>query len=280
MVTAAPTSSPRLASPRSSGPRQLTRRAEFALGAAGLASIIAIWQIASMTGALSPRAVPPPLDVAVGFGALLINTTFWGAVLATVTVALLGVVIVIAIAIPLAMAIHRSTFFRESTWFVLEFLKPIPPVALIPLTILIWGPTKAVELFLVVFAALWPMLTQLVYGLREVSGVALDMARVYRFTPMQRTFRIVIPSLTPFAMTGLRISITMALVTAIVTEYIIGIPGLGAMLSTAQVNGLLDRMYALIVAMGLLGLALNGVIAALNGPLLFWHASQRERVSS
>lgn len=265
---------------RSTGPRTLSRGAEIALGAAGLVTIIVLWQLASITGALSPRAVPPPVNVAIGFGALMINTSFWSAVLATVSVALIGIVVVMLIAVPLAMAIHRSFVFRESTWFPIEFLKPIPPVALIPLTILLWGPTKTVELFLVVFAALWPMLTQLVYGLREVSGVALDVARVYRFSPAQRTFRIVIPSLTPFAMTGLRISITMALVTAIVTEYIIGIPGLGAMLSTAQVNGQLDRMYGLIVAMGLLGLVLNGLIAVLNKPLLFWHASQREKAAS
>lgn len=266
--------------PRATGPRTLSRAAEIALGAAGLITIIVLWQLASTTGALSPRAVPPPVNVAIGFGALMINTSFWSAVLATVSVALIGIVVVMLIAVPLAMAIHRSFVFRESTWFPIEFLKPIPPVALIPLTILLWGPTKTVELFLVVFAALWPMLTQLVYGLREVSGVALDVARVYRFSPAQRTFRIVIPSLTPFAMTGLRISITMALVTAIVTEYIIGIPGLGAMLSTAQVNGQLDRMYGLIVAMGLLGLVLNGLIAVLNKPMLFWHASQREKAAA
>ncbi|WP_426321786.1 ABC transporter permease [Microbacterium sp. E-13] len=265
---------------RGTSSRPLSPRAEFMLGAAGLITVIVIWQIASMSGALSPNAVPPPLEVFAGFASLLINTTFWGAVVATVSVALLGVAIVTVIAVPVAMAIHNSRFFRESTWFLIEFLKPIPPVALIPLTILVWGPTKSVELFLVVFAALWPMLTQLVYGLREVSGVALDVSRVYRFTPAQRTGHIVIPSLTPFAMTGLRISLTMALVAAIVTEYIVGMSGLGAMLSTAQTNGMLSRMYGLIVAMGLLGLALNAGIALLNKPLLFWHASQRERVAS
>ncbi|MFC6355985.1 ABC transporter permease [Luethyella okanaganae] len=258
----------------------LSRRTEAFLGVVGLAAIIAIWWIASATGALSPNAVPPPGEVAVTFGQLLTSLDFWVAVLNTVLVALIGVVTVIVIAVPLAMAIHRSLLFRESTWFPLEFLKPIPPVALIPLTILLWGPTKTVELFLVVFAALWPMLTQLVYGLREVSGTALDMARVYRLTSWQRTTRIVVPSLTPFAMTGLRISITIALVVAIVTEYIVGIPGLGAMLSTSQINGLIDRMYALIVAMGLLGIAFNGILAALNRPVLFWHASQRERVTA
>lgn len=266
--------------PRRTRRGALSPTTEFALGLAGLVSAVAVWWIASATGALSPNAVPPPGEVFVAFLALLGSPQFWIAALNTVVVALLGVIIVILISVPLAMAIHRSTFVRESTWFPIEFLKPIPPVALIPLTILIWGPTKSVELFLIVFAALWPMLTQLVYGLREVSGTSLDVAKVYRFSAWQRTMRIVVPSLTPFAMTGLRISVTLALIVAIVTEYIVGIPGLGSMLSTSQGSGILDRMYALIVAIGLLGLSFNGILTLINKPLLFWHASQRERVAA
>jgi len=268
------------ATPRARMRVKLTRHMEMLLGAVGLLAVLVAWQIASITGALSPNAVPPPTEVAQAFVDLLGSSDFWTALVSSVAAAGIGVVLVIVIAVPIAMAIHRSMTFRESTWFLIEFLKPIPPVALIPLAILLWGPTKAVEVALVAFAALWPMLTQLVYGLREVSGTALEVSRVYRFTPWQRTTRIVLPSLTPFAMTGLRISVTMALVVAIVTEYIVGVPGLGSMLATSQVNGLLDIMYALIVAMGLLGLAFNGALTGLSRPLLFWHPSQRERVTA
>ena len=263
--------------PRGGAP--ISPRLEGLLGAAGLLTVVAAWWLASATGVLARNTVPPPTEVAMALGGLLLSPAFWTALAGTVVVALLGVALVVLITVPLAMAIHGSGTVRESSWFLIEFLKPLPPVALIPLTILLWGPTKSVELFLVVFAALWPMLTQLVYGLREVSGTALDVARVYRFTARQRILRIVVPSLAPFAMTGLRISITMALVVAVVTEYIVGIPGLGALLSTSQSSGLLDRSYALIVVTGLLGLGLNRGINLLNKPLLFWHASQRERVA-
>lgn len=260
--------------------KPLSRRTEVILGVLGLITIILLWQLACSTRLVSPNAVPQPLDVLFALGALSINTSFWLGVFQTISVTLLAVVIVVLVSIPVGMAIHRSMVFRESTWFVIEFLKPIPPVALIPLMALLWGPTKSMELFLASFAALWPMLTQVVYGLREVSGTSLDVAKVYRFNSSQRTFRIVVPSLTPFAMTGLRISVTMALVVAIVVEYIVGVPGLGAMLSTSQANGVLDRMWALIVTTGLLGLALNGLITLANKPLLFWHPSQRERVAA
>ena len=191
----------------------------------------------------------------------------------------LRILVVIVIAVPIAMSIHRSMVVQESTWFLIEFLKPIPPVALIPLGLLIWGPTEVLKLILVIFASLWPLLTQLVYGLREVSGTALEVSRVYRFSPWQRTSRIVLPSILPFALTGLRISATIALIVAIVVEYIGGVSGLGQMLILAQLNGLLLETYAIIFAAGFLGLAFNGILAALSRPLLFWHASQREQQS-
>src|SRR5690606_19842522 len=120
-------------------------------------------------------------------------------------------------------------------------LKPIPGVALIPLALLLWGPTEGVKLALIVFGAVWPLLTQLVYGLREVPGTALEMAKVYRLSRSQRLRRITLPSVLPFTLTGLRISVTIALIIAIVTEYIVGMPGLGSLLALAQLNGVVDQ---------------------------------------
>lgn len=252
---------------------------KLVLGTIGLVAVLALWQLGSMTGAISPRSVPAPLDIFVALIQLLGTSWFWLALWNTVSVSLFGIVIVIAIAIPLAMAIDRSTGVRESTWFMIEFLKPIPPVALIPLGLLLWGPTEVLKLVLVVFASLWPLLTQLIYGFREVSGTALDVSKVYRFSPWQRTSRIVLPSILPFGITGLRISITIALIVAIVVEYIGGVAGLGQELVLSQLNGLLLQTYAIILATGFLGLVFNGLLAALSRPLLFWHASEREKQS-
>jgi ABC-type nitrate/sulfonate/bicarbonate transport system permease component len=255
----------------------LSRRAELTLGAVGLAGLVLLWQVASAAGILSERVVPAPTDVAGALGRLAGSGEVWSAVWATVSITIIGMAVILLIAIPAAMAIHASRAVENSTWFLIEFLKPIPGVALIPLALLLWGPTDGVKLFLIVFGALWPMLTQLVYGLRETPGLVLDMARVYRFGYAQRIYRITIPSLMPFMLTGLRISVTIALIIAVVTEYIVGMPGLGSMLALAQLNGLVDQAFALLLISGLLGLAFSGSVAALSGPLLFWHPSQRER---
>lgn len=265
---------------RRSPRRPLSPTAEVLLGLAGVVGLIAIWEIVTRFGLVSPRVLPPPSEVLVAGVALLGEGEFWVATWATVWVTIVGILVILAIAVPLSIAIHASQFVEESTWFIIEFLKPIPGVALIPLTLLVWGPTDAVKVFLIVFGALWPILTQLIYGLREISGIALDMSRVYRFNPLQRLRFLTVPSMMPFALTGLRISVTIALIIAIVTEYIAGLPGLGSLLALAQLNGVMDQAYALLLLSGVLGLAFSGAVSAMEGPLLFWHPSQREKRSS
>ncbi|WP_244250873.1 ABC transporter permease [Arthrobacter crystallopoietes] len=246
------------------------------LGTGPVVVLFLLWELASVTGILPVASIPPASDVIVAFGAQLVSGGFWLALWDTLSVALLGLVLIVLIAAPIALVIGLSRWWQESTWFVLEFLKPIPPVALIPLGLLLWGPSPGMKLFLIVFGAIWPLLTQLVYGLREVNGVAQDMAKSYRLGPWLTTTRLVFPSVLPFATTGLRISAAIAVVIAVVTEMIGGAAGLGQNIVVAQSANALAEMYALIIAAGLLGLGINLVFRFGEKPLLFWHPSIRE----
>lgn len=271
---------------RSSPPQARRRRhlastsaGRFGLGAGAVVLALAFWEVLSRTGALPPDAIPPASAVLAEFAAQLFLPTFWASLWATLSVALLGLALIIAIATPLALLIGLVKPFAESTWFLVEFLKPIPPVALIPLGLLLWGPSPGMKLFLIVLGAIWPLLTQLVYGVKEVNGVATDMARSYRLGWWLTTSHLVAPSILPFALTGLRISAAIAIIVAVVTEMIGGATGLGQGIVVAQSAGALTEMYALILAAGLLGLALNAAFRAAEKPLLFWHPSMREETS-
>lgn len=256
------------------GPRRFALRQ--LLGPATVVAVLGAWEICSRTGVLPAAAIPPASQVLVVFGVQLAEPQFWLAVWSTLSVALLGLLIIAAIATPLALLIGSSRDVQESTWFPIEFLKPIPPVALIPLGLLLWGPTPGMKLFLVVFGAIWPLLTQLVYGFKEIDGVARDMARSYRLGKWLTVTRVIIPSILPFGATGLRVSASIAVVIAVVAEMIGGVAGLGQDIVVAQSANAMPRMYALILAAGLLGLLVNAVFRAAEKPLLFWHPSQRK----
>lgn len=245
------------------------------LGPATVVAIFLVWELLSRTGLLPDYAIPPASAVLGAFVTQLGSGTFWSAVGATVWSAVAGLVILTVIASVVALAVTSSRFVSDSTWFIIEFLKPIPPVALIPLGLLLWGPSPTMKITLVVFGAIWPLLTQLIYGIRAVEGVTLDVARSYRLGFLRTTTHVVAPSILPYALTGLRVSAAIAIVVSVVTEMIGGAAGLGQRIVLAQLANDLPTMYALIMAAGILGLLVNGVFRLLDRPLLFWHPSQR-----
>lgn len=260
-------------------PSRSQRTGTVIRGVVGVCVFLALWEAGSRTGVIDPRSIPAPSTIAVAFAQIVGTSGFWLALWLTVSVTASAIVIVSVLATALAMLLHRSRFAEESSWFLVEFLKPIPPAALIPLGLLLWGQTQTQKIILIVFAAIWPLLTQLVYGMREVSGTALEVSRVYRLSGWQRQLHIVIPSVTPFALTGLRISVSIALIVSIMAEYIGGVPGLGQLLALAQLNGMVPDAFAIILACGLLGLLLNGILSAASTRILFWHSSQREKTA-
>lgn len=251
------------------------RTTDLALGFGAVVAALALWELVSRTGIINPQQVPPASTVVVELIRLLGTSDFWLNVWATISSALAGLGLVIVLGTVAALLIGLISFVRHSTWMVIEFLKPIPPIALIPLGLLLWGPSPTMKITLITFGALWPFLTQMVYGIRQTNNVALDMAQSYRLGWWLTTSRIVVPTLLPYALTGLRISASIAVIISVVTELVGGANGIGQVIAVAQINNVMPTMYAYILTAGLLGVAINLLFTFLEKPLLFWHPSQR-----
>jgi len=158
----------------------------------------------------------------------------------------------------------------------IEFLRPIPSAALIPLLFLTLGTTLKSEIFLATFGAFWPLLVQTMYGVRDIDPVAVDTARSFQLTRNERLFRVTVPSALPYIMTGVRISSTVALILAFTAELFMGTPGLGQRLNYVETFGLNDQIYALALATGFLGVAIHFAVSAVERRVLRWHPSQRK----
>jgi ABC-type nitrate/sulfonate/bicarbonate transport system permease component len=191
----------------------------------------------------------------------------------------LGLAVACAIAIPFGIAVGSSGLLYRSVRAVIEFLRPIPSVALIPLAVLIWGSGLESKVFLAAFAATWPLLMQTLYGVQDVDPVATDTARSFGFTRAQRLVHVTLPSAVPYIATGVRISAAVALILAVTAELVIGSPGLGREINIARQSEAVDIMYALIVVTGLLGWGMNVVFARVERRVLHWHPSQRVEVA-
>ncbi|QEW01387.1 ABC transporter permease [Microbacterium caowuchunii] len=250
------------------------------LGVAGVASFVALWALASVTGLADPRHLPTPWQVVGAFGELLIDAGFWASLGETATAWLLGLAIAAVSAVVLGFVIGSSRLLRRLTNTLVELLRPVPAVALIPLAVLLFGLQIEATIMLVVYGCIWPVYVQVLYGVADVDAVAEQTARSYRFGVLARFRYLVWPTTLPYLMTGLRLSSTVGLVLAITAELIIGSPGLGFEIAVSQSGGAIARMYALVVVAGLLGTATNIVMRLVERKSLAWHPSIRSEVNA
>lgn len=252
------------------------RRAEgLMLPLAGLAVALAFFELAPRLGLLPRSSFPPVSEIFAALGEMLTTADLWLAVRDTFDAWGRAMLLATLIAVPLGFLIGTSRIAALITRITIEFLRPIPSVALIPVLILIYGTRPSLKVALATFAASFPLMFQAMYGIADVDPVAKDTGRAFRLSWSSRIRHIVLPSCAPYLATGLRISASVALILVITGEYVAGVPGLGLEVFAAQSGGAYDKMYALIVMSGLLGLAVNLCFHAAERRLLFWHPSQR-----
>ncbi|KHL04894.1 ABC transporter permease [Sinomonas humi] len=248
-------------------------------GAAGIAVALAIWQAASSAHAAG-GSLPAVATVATDLGGLLAEPDFWSAVGATVGIALLGLGASAAAGIVVGVLVGSFEPIRFATRAVLEFLKPIPPIVILPLVVLILGPTGQMSWFLVFLGCLLPIVMQTVDGVHSTDPVARDTARSYGMGSAEILARIVVPSSLPYIGTAMRVSAPAALIITVVAGLLGGGPGLGARLYLAQSGGDYPTLYALVIVLGVLGLMFQGATRFAERRLLHWHESYREVVHS
>ena len=236
---------------------------------------LALWEVISRSGAIVERDLPAMTSTFGELWTMVQTGSFWLALGQTVRGWAIGLALATALAVPLGIALGSSEFAARAFRVPIEFLRPIPSAALIPVLFLTLGTNLNSEIFLATFGAFWPLLVQTMYGVHDVDPLALDTARSFGVPRRERLYRITLPSAVPYIMTGLRISSTVALILAFTAELFMGTPGLGHELNYASAFGLTEQIYALALATGFLGVAIHYAMVALERRILRWHPSQR-----
>jgi ABC-type nitrate/sulfonate/bicarbonate transport system permease component len=238
-------------------------------------ALIALVQLLVATGVIPSSSIPLPTDILSTLIDQLGTSRFWSAVGETMQGWAIGLLLAIVAAVPLGALAGMSSFVFRSTQFLVDFLRPIPPVALLPLLVLVVGIGAGIAVWEAAIGSFFPLFFATVYGVRDRDPVTDDTAHVYRLNAWMRFRFVILPGSAPFIATGLRISASIALLLVVGTEMVIGIPGLGRNIVDAQNAGDPQTTYALVVASGLLGVAIMTVFRALERRVLHWHPSQR-----
>jgi ABC-type nitrate/sulfonate/bicarbonate transport system permease component len=248
-----------------------------ALPLLGIVVALAVFEVAPRVGVLPRSSFPTTSEVAGALVSLLGTAELWAAVGHTLAAWARAMVFAALVAIPLGVVIGASRLAALLCRFTIEFLRPVPSVALIPVLVLVYGTRSSLTIALGAFAAALPLLFQAMYGIVDVDPVALETGRVFRMGWVVRMRWIVLPSCAPYLATGLRISASVALILVVTGEYVVGVPGLGQEVLIAQSGAAYDQMYAWIVVTGVVGLLVNLAFHAIERRYLWWHPSQPRR---
>nr|WP_274636449.1 ABC transporter permease [Microbacterium bovistercoris] len=267
-----------LSRPAASGPATLLRRMGRGVGAlGGVVVVLLLAELVTRLEILPSRFLPPPSVVIVTLVGELGTPQAWWAILDTLRGWAIGLGIAIVIAVPLGLLLGSSELAYRATRPIVEFLRPVPSVALIPLVFLLFGRNLGDgKIFLAAFAAIWPLLIQTIYGVRNVLPTQLDTARSFQIRRRDVALKVVLPSAAPYLATGIRIASTVALILVLTGEIVINAGGIGEQINLAREGSAVDVMYAYVVMSGILGLLLNAAFAWLEKRVLKWHPSHRK----
>jgi NitT/TauT family transport system permease protein len=247
-------------------------------GAIGIIGAVAIAELASRAELPGTTALPPASTVLMRTAGFVTDTGFLGDVGATLEAWAGGLALAIAVAVPVGLGLGSIPWLGNATRAVVEFLRPIPSVALIPLAVIMFASTTDVKIALVTYAAIWPIFVNTLYALRDVDPVAKEALRSFGFGPLAVLWRVTLPSAAPFVATGVRVATSVGLIVVISAELTVGGEGgLGTyLMNTQTAGGHTDLLLAGAVWAGLLGLVINATLVWAERRAFRWHAAPME----
>ncbi len=244
---------------------------------AGIACALGAWQVASRVAA-NATLVPPPATV---WRALvdMLHSELPQDIAASLVHLSIGYGTGIAAGLALALLAGRSRWFAAIVDPLAEFLRPISPIAWIPLAILMFGVGRAVPVFLIFYASLFPIFIGTLDGIRRVDPALLNAARSLGSSEGSIVRRVILPAALPSIFAGARLSLGVAWMSLVAGEIIGGDAGIGWRILWYQEFFQMDRVLAGILVVGALGLVADSLLCALQQRLLRWHPAAREAMA-
>ncbi|GAB3282863.1 ABC transporter permease [Parasphingorhabdus pacifica] len=249
-------------------------------GGVGLLGLFLLWELFSRSGIVAMKYFPPPSIVLTRLVELLGTQAFLLDLIASVLAWAIALGLSVLIAVPAGLLLGSAPAVRGATRAIIEFLRPIPSVALIPLAIVLVGSGPETKIALAVYAAVWPILFNTIYALDEIDPVMVDTARSFGLGRGRIMFTVALPNAAPFVLTGIRMSAAVALILVVSTEFLAGGgSGLGSFVLTASSGaGRMDLVLAGTLVAGLVGYLINEALEQLHKRGLRWSAVDREAV--
>lgn len=238
-------------------------------------TLLALWEMAVALYAIPGAILPPPSAILARIGAS--TATLWADFVQTgLRGALSGWLIGCAAAVATAIAIDRSPFLQRGLLPVGNFVAALPIVGIAPIMVMWFGFDWQSKAAVVVVMVFFPVLVNMVAGLKATEPMQRDLMATYSASYWQTLWKLRLPAALPFLFNGLKIATTLALIGAIVAEFF-GSPivGMGFRINASIGQLALDMIWAEIAVAAVAGSAFYGLVALIEKRVTFWHPSQR-----
>jgi len=241
-------------------------------GLAGLAACLLLWEAASRLGLVDARYVPPPSLVLTRLAMLLGERDFLADAVSTLLSWAIALGLAAVIGVLAGLLFGAVPGLRTIAGPVVEFLRPLPSVALIPLVISLLGSDSQAKITLAVFAATWPIMVNTSYALGEVDPQVIAAARAHQVSGWRLLSGVTLPAIAPFVLTGIRFSASVTLIVLVSTEFLTG-GGIGVgqfVYISGTTGGRMDVVLAGTLFIGLFGALANAALLGVQRRWIPW----------
>jgi ABC-type nitrate/sulfonate/bicarbonate transport system permease component len=234
---------------------------------------IALWQFIADQRWISPVFLPGPdrawASLVRGFS----GGELWSKLLGTLEHMVYGWFAASVAGIALGAMIGSSGWMRSYVAPSLELLRPLPVSAIIPVAIAMFGLTQGMALFVIAFGSIWPMLLATIHGFAAVEPRLYEVSRSLHMSRLAVIFKIALPSASPDILSGMRLSLTVALILSVVCEILAGLDGLGHWILLSARSFRSADLFAGVILLGVIGYLTALVMSAVETRLLRWRTA-------
>ncbi|GAA5084847.1 NitT/TauT family transport system permease protein [Thermocatellispora tengchongensis] len=262
------TASPQKTSARPDGRRAARKpRRTIALNLLAVAIGLGLWTLLASVGV---QGLPGPLTVAARGGELIADGTLLGDVLASLRRVFVGFALGTLLAIPVGFLMGWYATARGLLEPYIQFFRTIPPLAIIPLAIVLMGIGEVPKVFVIFLAAFLSSVVSTFQGVVDVDKTLINAARVLGASDRTIFLKVVVPASTPFILVGMRIGLGSAWGTLVAAELIAAQEGLGFRMQQAQLYYDLSTIFVGLIAIGVLGLVMDRLLLLAERRLTGW----------
>jgi ABC-type nitrate/sulfonate/bicarbonate transport system permease component len=232
-------------------------------GLGGVVFFLLAWELFIDSAVIHFEYLPPPSKICIAWLSLVQQQKYWLEISHTLFAAVLGWLIASFIGIVLGAALAISKRFRQFSLTTIEVLRPLPGVAFAPVGLLLFGFSLNMELTVICLPTLWPILMNTMAGILNLSKKLEEVVNILHLTPTEAMRKIYFPAAATSVLVGLRISLSLAVVMAVVAEMIGNPEGLGYAIVREQQAMNPNDMFAYIFTVGCIGICINYLLSQL-----------------